>query len=238
MARTPLVLLDGNSGIPAAFLLGELSKGPRRGQIRWIPSAQRELELQQVGEPGCFVPGMFNLCSLGPRGQKPRSAELSCGGPEGTTKHQHWGAPALSHPQPQGTGARSRARDTSPDAFDISRMAEPSGRGSWRQRRGDGSSSSSVCTEDLAAAFWDGMRLRELQHRTRSLLRQRLETLEQLRVLLREEEATASHQLQEAVEKDIAVLAGGTARLQAAARWDPSCDPVTPFQWAGAAVVG
>eukprot|EP00075_Anas_platyrhynchos_P036735 XP_027325988.1 uncharacterized protein LOC110353943 isoform X4 [Anas platyrhynchos] len=66
---------------------------------------------------------MFNLCSLGPRGQKLRSAELSCGGPEGTTKHQHWGAPALSHPQPQGTGARSRARDTSPDAFDISRMA-------------------------------------------------------------------------------------------------------------------
>lgn len=44
-------------------------------------------------------------------------------------------------------------------------------------------------------------RLRELQHRTRSLLRQRLETLEQLRVLLREEEATTSHQLQEAVEK-------------------------------------
>lgn len=87
-------------------------------------------QLQQVGEPGCFVPGMFNLCSLGPRGQKLRSAELSCGGPEGTTKHQHWGAPALSHPQPQGTGARSRARDTSPDAFDISRMAGEWGQGS------------------------------------------------------------------------------------------------------------
>ncbi|XP_071880426.1 uncharacterized protein [Anas platyrhynchos] len=66
---------------------------------------------------------MFNLCSLGPRGQKLRSAELRCGGLEETTKHQHWGAPALSHPQPQGTGARSRARGTSPDAFDISRMA-------------------------------------------------------------------------------------------------------------------
>lgn len=35
--------------------------------------------------------------------------------------------------------------------------------------------------------------------------------------------------------QDIAVLAGGTSRLQAAAHWDHS---VTPFQWAGAAVVG
>ncbi|XP_035196516.1 uncharacterized protein LOC118174881 isoform X3 [Oxyura jamaicensis] len=86
-----------------------------------------------------------------------RSAELRCGSPEGTSKHQHRGALALTHPQRQGTGAPSRACDTSPNASDISRMAEPAGRGSWRQRRGDGSSSSSVCTEDLAAAFWEGM---------------------------------------------------------------------------------
>ena len=44
-------------------------------------------------------------------------------------------------------------------------------------------------------------RLCELQHRTRSLLRQRLETLERLRVLLWEEKAAAPRQLQEAMEK-------------------------------------
>nr|XP_047911267.1 uncharacterized protein LOC125181188 isoform X2 [Anser cygnoides] len=116
------------------------------------------------------------MSTLSLRGQTPCSVELRCGGPEGAMKHQHRGAPALTHPQRQGTGAHGRACDTSPDAFDISRMAaqgralageaqgaplshgaEPAGRGSWRQRRGDGSSSSSVCTEDLAAAFWEGM---------------------------------------------------------------------------------
>nr|XP_038043376.1 uncharacterized protein LOC110353943 [Anas platyrhynchos] len=64
-------------------------------------------------------------------------------------------------------------------------------------------------------------RLRELQHRTRSLLRQRLETLEQLRVLLREEEATASHQLQEAVEKRWS----RRPRLRSATSPSPSTSP-------------
>eukprot|EP00075_Anas_platyrhynchos_P036733 XP_027325986.1 uncharacterized protein LOC110353943 isoform X2 [Anas platyrhynchos] len=64
-------------------------------------------------------------------------------------------------------------------------------------------------------------RLRELQHRTRSLLRQRLETLEQLRVLLREEEATASHQLQKAVEKRWS----RRPRLRSATSPSPSTSP-------------
>lgn len=45
-------------------------------------------------------------------------------------KHHQRGAPALTHPQRQGTGAHGRACDTSPDAFDISRMAGEWGQGS------------------------------------------------------------------------------------------------------------